>query len=282
MKGGTMAKVTFKIERNEMDEFVVVVNEDGVRNEGRCYYTDDKDDAQATMVEMEAEEKRNNIKRNSVIEPLKKRTEPKHFEIIRKGGTYFIKGLVQLDPFAEIMEDDDQKVTGPDTGLYLFGMESSCDTIYKVMREIYRVMYDEYQTNPFIKEGDTFTVKAHYRKFWTDGEPGTNRQVKRRIPEMKLRCESFHVLWDNSFELALDDLPNCINGYDSFNHKTKNDLAWLVQLQIDLKDEGEDSEIKTKAQLKQCKAYVEGWMNRKEYIEVYPEEKTCAEAGEWY
>jgi hypothetical protein len=58
------------------------------------------------------------------------------------------------------------------------------------------------------------------------------------------------------FKTALYELPNCITGYDALTHLTPDDLAWLVLLQIDLREEGEESDIKTNRQLVQCRRYV--------------------------
>ena len=50
---------TYKIERKpESDEWVVVVREDGKRNEERCYYADDKKDAEITLKAMQLRDKR--------------------------------------------------------------------------------------------------------------------------------------------------------------------------------------------------------------------------------
>jgi hypothetical protein len=65
------------------------------------------------------------------------------------------------------------------------------------------------------------------------------------------------------FEEALKNMPECIYGYDPFNHKTANDLAWLVLLQIDLFQEGEDSEIRTKSDLIKCKNFVKKYKTAK-------------------
>jgi len=67
----------------------------------------------------------------------------------------------------------------------------------------------------------------------------------------------------NEFEKAYKELPAYCNGYDSLYHKTANDLAWLVLLQIDLFDEGEDSEIRNIRQYNQCKKYVKKWCKDK-------------------
>ena len=60
----------------------------------------------------------------------------------------------------------------------------------------------------------------------------------------------------STFELALGELPQCIQGYDALSHFTPEDLAWLVLLQVDLYHEGEDSEIHTKTELRECERYV--------------------------
>lgn len=63
----------------------------------------------------------------------------------------------------------------------------------------------------------------------------------------------------NDFNKAMGELPNYIGGYDPFVHKTPNDLAWVVSLQVDLFDEGEDSEVRTAAMRKRCVRYIRRW-----------------------
>lgn len=58
------------------------------------------------------------------------------------------------------------------------------------------------------------------------------------------------------FKKALKTIPRCIKGFDYFVHKSPADLAWLVLLQVDLYKEGDDSEIKTISELRQCELYV--------------------------
>ena len=65
-----------------------------------------------------------------------------------------------------------------------------------------------------------------------------------------------------NFYTALNELPDYIGGYDSFSHHTPADLAWLVLLQMDLYNEGEDTEIKTKAMYRRCKKYVDKWIGQ--------------------
>jgi len=50
-----MTTFTIKI-LPETDEYAIIVRENGKINEGRCYYTPDRDDAVATLQAMEKEE----------------------------------------------------------------------------------------------------------------------------------------------------------------------------------------------------------------------------------
>jgi len=88
------------------------------------------------------------------------------------GPKFQIKGLINPEK---------QKL---DTVLWLMGLHESCDTLESVVESLYRCLYDEYQINDNIKEGDTFVV-----------EPQTKYNGI-RIPELRFRTESFHVLPD--------------------------------------------------------------------------------------
>ena len=57
------------------------------------------------------------------------------------------------------------------------------------------------------------------------------------------------------FEKAYAEMPDYISGYDPFNHKTADDLGWLVLLQCDLYEEGEESDIRTKAMYRRSLAF---------------------------
>lgn len=58
------------------------------------------------------------------------------------------------------------------------------------------------------------------------------------------------------FQKAFDEMPLCVGGFDGLRHDSPADCAWLVQMQVDLWDEGEESDIKTKRQYEQCKRYL--------------------------
>lgn len=60
---------------------------------------------------------------------------------------------------------------------------------------------------------------------------------------------------------AEKEMPALIGGIDYWYHKTPADLGWLVLLQLDLYFEGEDSEIKTKGDLKRCQRYLT-WLRK--------------------
>ena len=56
--------------------------------------------------------------------------------------------------------------------------------------------------------------------------------------------------------------PNWWTGFDPFHHKTQSDIDWSILHEVDLYREGEDSDIKTKAQLKEAKVYAARTTNR--------------------
>ena len=58
------------------------------------------------------------------------------------------------------------------------------------------------------------------------------------------------------FEKAFDAMPDYITGYDPFYHKTAEDLGWLVLLQCDLYEEGEESDIRTQSMYRRCLGFV--------------------------
>lgn len=62
---------------------------------------------------------------------------------------------------------------------------------------------------------------------------------------------------------AVKDLPRWFTGYDPIGqHKTPADLAFSVQLQIDLYEDDETSDIRSKRQYQQAKRYVKTWSAR--------------------
>lgn len=61
-----------------------------------------------------------------------------------------------------------------------------------------------------------------------------------------------------TFEKALEEMPDCLMGYDPFQQKTIDDLIWMGQHEIDLYEEGEETDIENKRQLGQ----VRKWMSK--------------------
>lgn len=61
------------------------------------------------------------------------------------------------------------------------------------------------------------------------------------------------------YRKALNNLPRCIGGIDYAYHVTVDDLVFLVEHEINLFNEGEESDIYTQTQLKQCSRYVDKW-----------------------
>lgn len=58
------------------------------------------------------------------------------------------------------------------------------------------------------------------------------------------------------FESALNRVPECCGAYDSFYHHTIDDLRYMVQLEVDLWAEGEESDILSVKQLNECKRFI--------------------------
>ncbi len=66
------------------------------------------------------------------------------------------------------------------------------------------------------------------------------------------------------FKTAFNRLPACIGGFDAFNHKTVEDLGWLVLLEVDLYHEGEETDIRNRRDYKACQNYLT-WLRAKGY-----------------
>jgi hypothetical protein len=60
-----------------------------------------------------------------------------------------------------------------------------------------------------------------------------------------------------TYDQALKAMPNfLIASYDPLSHRTIGDLAFMVQHEIDLHEEGEESEIRTLAQYRAAQRYL--------------------------
>jgi hypothetical protein len=59
------------------------------------------------------------------------------------------------------------------------------------------------------------------------------------------------------FDIALKALPKYIVGYDALSHKTVSDLVFLARHELDLYEEGEDTDIRTLKQAAAVRAYIE-------------------------
>lgn len=60
-----------------------------------------------------------------------------------------------------------------------------------------------------------------------------------------------------TFAAAMRRLPRCCaGGFDPGSHKTVADLRALVQHEIDLHDEGDETEIATAADLRACARFL--------------------------
>ena len=100
------------------------------------------------------------------------------------GHRWTIKGLEDRDPLTEEIE-------GPDTVLWLMGMEHACDTPESIGESMYCCLYDLYQVRNDLKDGDIFRVEAatvnkyhHY-----DVSLGTVD-----VPAMVFACDGVHVV----------------------------------------------------------------------------------------
>lgn len=100
------------------------------------------------------------------------------------GHQWTIIGLKETDPLTD-------ECCGPNTTLWLIGMEHACDTVESVCDAIHTCLYDLYQVNIRLKDGDTFIVKpATVNKYHSyDSSFG-----KLRIPAMTFVCEGVHVI----------------------------------------------------------------------------------------
>jgi hypothetical protein len=58
-----------------------------------------------------------------------------------------------------------------------------------------------------------------------------------------------------AFRVALDKKPVFMMGFDSLSHTTLKDLHWLTIHEVDLYDEGEESDIRSAADLKAVLAW---------------------------
>lgn len=71
-----------------------------------------------------------------------------------------------------------------------------------------------------------------------------------------------------TFKRALAWLPRFITGFDALGHTEVDSLRGLVELQMDLREDGQESDIVTRKQLEACKRYL---------IRIQSKEQTGAE-----
>ncbi len=74
------------------------------------------------------------------------------------------------------------------TELWLFGYNKVIKNWQDVMESMYRNLYDEYQVNEYLKEGDIIWSKTRLYKDRWDNEKTI------RVPAMCFVCEGVHVL----------------------------------------------------------------------------------------
>jgi len=100
------------------------------------------------------------------------------------GHRWVIIGLEDMDPLTE-------ERCGPDTTLWLIGMNHSCDTVESVCDSIHECLYDLYQVDDRLKDGDTFNVMpARVNKHHSFD----SRWGKLSIPAMTFACDGVHVV----------------------------------------------------------------------------------------
>lgn len=63
---------------------------------------------------------------------------------------------------------------------------------------------------------------------------------------------------DIQYRKAFTNLPRCVGGIDYW-HTTVYDLVSQVEHEVSLHDEGEENDIHTSAQLRQCHKYIARW-----------------------
>ena len=86
-------------------------------------------------------------------------------------------------------EDTLEGIIEPNTELWLLGHDVVMNTYQDVMEAMYRILYDEYQINDFLKEGDI--IFSQPRMFQVHWYP----KKKIKIPAMRFVCEHVHVLF---------------------------------------------------------------------------------------
>lgn len=65
---------------------------------------------------------------------------------------------------------------------------------------------------------------------------------------------------DPKFEKAFQEMPECAMGnYDPLEHKTVEDLVFCAQHELDMYEEGEETDISTTRQVKQVRAFIAKW-----------------------
>jgi hypothetical protein len=55
-----------------------------------------------------------------------------------------------------------------------------------------------------------------------------------------------------TFAQLVDRMPAALGGLDPLSHKTPDDLAWMARHEIDLYEEGEESDIGSAADLRRA------------------------------
>lgn len=60
-----------------------------------------------------------------------------------------------------------------------------------------------------------------------------------------------------SFDEIRKAMPRCVGGYDPMSHKMVNDLVWLARHELDLYQEGEETDIRTSKQAQAVRSFIQ-------------------------
>lgn len=100
------------------------------------------------------------------------------YQIKRVDGDWMVKGLKYIDELDGEFNSDDTPIWP--------GMVNSLGSLLSMIKGIYSSLYDLYQVDENLKEGDRLVVSPTViRGRW--GRKGF------RVPELSFYCESFHV-----------------------------------------------------------------------------------------
>lgn len=64
---------------------------------------------------------------------------------------------------------------------------------------------------------------------------------------------------EQPFAEARRGLPACVQGFDPLGHTTVSDLVFMVQHELDMLQEGEETDIRSAADTKVCQRFLARW-----------------------